>query len=110
MMATDQRNQLAHRLFELEAQLRELNLWDSARPSAQALASTQPFAVDTLSFNQWLQFIFIEKMEVLLQQGLPLPASCELFPMAEESFNSLNIEAKRLLEIIQQIDDLFKLN
>jgi uncharacterized protein YqcC (DUF446 family) len=107
MMVSDQRNLLAQRLFELEAQMRQLNIWEAERPPQRALASTQPFAVDTLNFNQWLQFIFIEKMEVLLQQGLPLPETCGLLPIAEEAFKPLGAEALPLLQTINHIDDLF---
>jgi len=110
MMVSDQRNLLAQHLFELEAQMRQLKVWEAEPPSQQALASTQPFAVDTLSFNQWLQFVFIAKMEILLQQGLPLPESCELLPMAEEAFQPLGADALPLLHTIDNIDALFASN
>ena len=48
-------------LDALEAELRSAHLWDAEKPSDEDLRSIEPFAVDKLSFNQWLQFIFIQR-------------------------------------------------
>ncbi len=64
--AEKQGNQL---LDALEAALRHNGLWGNERPSRQALASQQPFACDTLALEQWLQFIFIPRMQTLLSQS-----------------------------------------
>ncbi|MEC8429313.1 MAG: YqcC family protein, partial [Pseudomonadota bacterium] len=42
-------------LIDLQCELKNLNLWETQRPADEALASTQPFCIDTLSFPQWLQ-------------------------------------------------------
>ena len=49
------RTEIAEVLIDIEAQLRQLGLWDKIPPSTEALASTQPFCVDTLTLPQWLQ-------------------------------------------------------
>ena len=54
--------EVAALLMAIEAQLRQLNLWEEEAPTAEALASSEPFAIDTLSFTQWLQFIFLPTM------------------------------------------------
>jgi uncharacterized protein YqcC (DUF446 family) len=33
--------------------------WDEVPPSIEALSSVEPFSVDTLDFEQWLQWIFL---------------------------------------------------
>ena len=43
-------------LIDIEAQLRQMGLWQAVPPSPEALASSQPFCIDTLDFSQWLQF------------------------------------------------------
>ena len=53
------RTDVAEVLIDIEAELRRLGLWDAAPPPAEALASTEPFAIDTLTPPQWLQFIFL---------------------------------------------------
>ena len=89
---------------ELEQALRVQKLWQSESPSEQALASTEPFAIDTLNFTQWLQFIFIEKISVLLQLNLPLPTAMAIAPMATEYFKSQSINSAEIVALITRID------
>jgi len=55
-------------LDALEAELRSANIWDAEKPSEEALRSIEPFAVDKLSFNQWLQFIFIQRVRATCEE------------------------------------------
>ena len=78
--------ELSDLLADVSAELKAMGLWQQQPPSAQALASTQPFAVDQLSFNQWLQFIFVPRIAQIIATQAPLPESCSIAPMAEEFF------------------------
>jgi len=95
---------------QLEDQLRLQNLWQSDKPSTAALNSNVPFAIDSLTFVQWLQFIFIDKITYLLQFSLPLPNTMCVLPMAEESFKRDSIHAEKVLDIIERIDLLISEN
>lgn len=89
-MPNTNRNQaIDSQIAALEAKLRALNLWEERAPSESALLSTQPFALDTLTPTQWLQWIFIPKMTQMLASGNPLP-SLEISPYFEEA---LKLEA-----------------
>jgi uncharacterized protein YqcC (DUF446 family) len=100
----NQRVQLESLLMDLECELRKLSLWRASPPSEQALASTKPFAVDTLSLPEWLQFIFIPKMRVLLEQGVSPPNASSIHAMAEEAFRNSALATSPLLEVLAQID------
>ncbi|NMH59721.1 YqcC family protein [Alteromonas sp. MYP5] len=63
--------------------MKHRGLWSNKRPSAAALASTEPFACDSLSFNQWLQFIFIPRFKALILNHRPLPATIAISPAAQ---------------------------
>lgn len=91
-------------LASLESELRQQTLWQSERPSEQALASSEPFAIDFLNFTQWLQFIFIEKMSVILQLDLPLPNAMSVAPMATEYFKVQTINCTEIVALITRID------
>ena len=93
-------------LVELEQELRELYLWDFEFPSAEALASTEPFAIDTLNFPQWLQFIFIPRLYFMIEQQLPLPNNSGVAPMAEQYFQVLNLDSSSVIEFLHKIDNL----
>lgn len=97
---------VAEVLIDIEKELRELQLWDFHTPSDEALLSTEPFAVDTLTFPQWLQFIFLPRMYFLIEHDMQLPANCGIAPMAEQYFSVLNLHSLPLIMHLQQVDDL----
>lgn len=95
-------------LLKLEQSLREAKLWSSSAPSIKALQSQQPFALDTMSFEQWLQFIFIPKMSEIVSNKSSLPDELKLLPMVEESLGSVN-NLSGLMDVIKHIDSVFVL-
>lgn len=97
---------LADLLIELEKELRLMQLWEMQSPSAEALASVEPFAVDQLSFNQWLQFVFLTRMYALVESEAPLPDNCSIAPMAEEFFKGQKVEAAAIISRLAAIDRL----
>ena len=96
-------HQIESLLIDLEASLRNSGLWAAESPGAEALASTEPFAVDTMPLQGWLQFVFIPRIRQLLGTGATLPAKCEVLPVAEESFDKSNVE---LFAVIAELDKL----
>jgi uncharacterized protein YqcC (DUF446 family) len=97
---------VAEILLDIESELRALQLWQAQVPTAEALASTQPFAIDTLNFAQWLQFIFIPRMYLLIDANAPLPSNCGIAPMAEEYFSGLQLHSAPLVACLQRMDVL----
>ena len=100
------RADVAALLIDVEAHLRQLDLWESEQPPVAALASTQPFCVDTLTLPQWLQFIFLPRMYQLLDTGEPLPGKCGIAPIAEEYFPDLGPAGRELIVVLGRIDRL----
>ena len=96
---------IATLLLELEAELRTLNLWDDKMPPPEALASTQPFCVDTLTLPQWLQFVFLPRMSQLVEFEQPLPHKCGIAPMAEEFFRGAQLSIVSLVRKLEEIDE-----
>ena len=93
-------------LTQLSQELKFLTLWQKRRPNLCEMASTLPFHYDTLTFEQWLQFVFIERISLLIENKQSLPSEISLLPMAEESFKKLGDKANKLLEVIGQLDRL----
>jgi uncharacterized protein YqcC (DUF446 family) len=96
-------------IVKLEQSLREATFWSSNSPPAEVFQSKLPFALDTMSFEQWLQFIFIPKMTNLVNTRNPLPDNLKLMPMAECSFGVKGNQSE-LMEVINQIDLIFSLS
>lgn len=97
---------VAEILIDIEKELRDLRLWEFEMPSVEALSSTEPFAIDTLNFPQWLQFIFLPRLYVLVEQRLPLPNVSGIKPMAEEYFAPLNLNSLPLISHLEKMDIL----
>ena len=100
------RTEIAEVLIDIEAQLRQLGLWDKIPPSSQALASTEPFCVDTLTLPQWLQFVFIPTIYQMLEAGEQLPERCGIAPMAEEFFRGSGLAIDPLVRSLESVDEL----
>ena len=98
--------EVAEVLIDIEAQLRQLGQWHKVRPPAEALASEQPFCVDTLTLPQWLQFIFLPTLYAMLEQGQALPERCGIAPMAEEYFRGTGLRSSDLVAALRRIDQL----
>ena len=93
--------QIADQLLLIERELRVQGWWSEVSPSAQALASVEPFAVDTLDFEQWLQWIFLPRMKAILEQDLALPNASGIQEMAEMVFAARNVQGKdRQLQVL----------
>lgn len=71
-----------YHLRELINALEQERLWPDVLPSEAAFASVQPFAIDTMAFNQWLAFIFIPKCRQLLTEN-KIPPPMAIAPAAE---------------------------
>lgn len=99
-----ERPRLTDLLSQLQALLIELGLWQTQSPSTEALASGQPFCIDTLELHQWLQFIFIPRLNSMMAQGQRLPGDSGVAAMAEEVYRADARIAKPLCALLQKID------
>ncbi|MGP8290794.1 YqcC family protein [Vreelandella zhanjiangensis] len=72
--------QLQTALLELEAAMKAANLWRVETPQASAFASQEPFCIDTMSLPQWVRFVFVARLNALIDANAPLPAKCEVAP------------------------------
>ena len=99
---------IAEQLLLIERELRLCGLWSTALPSVEALASQVPFCVDTLSFAQWLQWVFLPKMKFILEEDLPLPTASGILSMAQTVYADRATSLTGLLEVLQRFDQLIQ--
>lgn len=97
---------IADHLLLIERELRVLGWWKEVPPSDESLSSREPFCVDTLDFDQWLQWIFLPRMKIILEQDLPLPTASGILEMAEMVYASRIREARDLLALLKDFDRL----
>jgi len=100
--------QTALLLQQIEAEMKALHWWSQQVPSPEALASTAPFACDLMTLAQWLQFIFLPRMQALVEGRLPLPRNCHIQPMAELAWAPVTVAQRPLLDVLKTLDSLLR--
>lgn len=101
-----QREAISMTLDALRAELQRAKLWSTTRPALSAFHSTIPFFTDTMPFEQWLQFVLIERLDEMLRVEAPLPALSGVAPMAEMVWAQDLAERRYIVELLQDLDDL----
>lgn len=100
--------QVQAQLQLIERCLKETELWQSVPPDGEAFASNEPFCVDTMTPLQWLQWVFLPRMQALLDAAAPLPGSLAIAPYYEVALESDNPHRTRLLQCLTAFDKLFE--
>ncbi len=95
-------------LDNINQEMISLDIWQSTLPNKEALKSEAPFCCDTLSFSQWLEFVLLPKMTMLIDSNMPLPNEFEILPMAIESWKNEEKDMTVLISLIEQLDAAFK--
>jgi len=104
--SSDHISRVADSLIQIEIELRQLGVWEREPPPPEALQSGQPFGIDRLEFTQWLQFVFISRMKVLIEAGRSLPQVSGMAPMAEEHFRARQESGRGLINELAEMDRL----
>ena len=91
---------VARQLQLIEQELRRQALWSEASPAPEALVSRQPFCVDSLAFEQWLQWVLLPRLRQLIDCGAELPRGSGIRAMAEQVF------AGRLAALVERLGEL----
>ena len=91
-------------LEQLENNLKISELWSTEEISEEKFSSKLPFCADTMSYPEWLQFVFIKKMQMLVEEDGDLPSASGLFPMAQVYFGCDIFRYRELAGILLKLD------
>lgn len=98
-------NQVREILQDIKKVMHELSLWQAMPPEPAAFESKEPFAVDTMSAEQWLQWVLIPRMQALLAAEANLPTRFAITPYFEVALPGQD----RLHNALQHLDDLLNI-
>lgn len=101
------RTQTKFHLEQLQQTMQRLNLWQAMPPAEEAFLSVEPFSIDTMSPEEWLQWVFIPRMHALLESGAPLPNQIAISPYIEEALKEFD-DLATLLEPLVALETLLK--
>lgn len=94
------RNQTKLHLEQLQQTMQSLNLWQTVPPAQEAFLSEEPFSLDTMAPEEWLQWVFIPRMHALLESGAPLPNQIAISPYIEEALKEFDDLATLLAPLV----------
>ncbi|QRY79549.1 YqcC family protein [Pseudomonas sp. PDNC002] len=97
---------IADQLLLIEREMRAIGLWGSESPSLERLSSVEPFCVDTLTMEEWLQWIFLPRMKLIIESGADLPQASGIRAIAEEAYAPQGVRAAALLNALGAFDRL----
>lgn len=94
-------------LQNLQKVMQQQGLWQSQAPDEQAFLSEQPFALDTMTPTEWLQWIFIPRMFALIDAKVALPTQISISPYLEEALKE-EVYLHELLMAMKAIEGLLQ--
>ncbi|ATJ81985.1 YqcC family protein [Halomonas beimenensis] len=101
--------ELEQALRELESTMKAADMWRMERPEPEAFDSTQPFCIDTMALPQWLRFVFIARLEALVEARAPMPATCDVAPAVDAYLiqeGARTSERVLMCKVVEHIDRL----
>ncbi len=90
---------------EIEDELKRINRWSGQPLSPEKFENMGAFGINTMTFEQWLQFVLIPRINSIVQKKEELPESSELAPYAIRVFDG-DPEAHSLHDILYELDKL----
>ena len=60
---------MASKIAEIEDEMKAVGLWQGESLRAEQYDFHKAFAMDTMSFAQWLQFVFIPRVKAIVEAG-----------------------------------------
>jgi len=97
---------VAAKLDEIEEEMKRVGLWQEKPLAPEQYNFTSAFAMDTMSFDQWLQFIFVPRVRGIISAGGGFPASSSVGAQAVREFDT-HPNAQRLITLLSEFDRLF---
>lgn len=93
------------KLQQIETEMRRIDLWQVTPLEAEQYDFRAAFAGDTMSFPQWLQFIFLPNARRAAASD-NFPSKSQVGTKAVREFDGMD-EASNLIQLLSEFDALF---
>jgi uncharacterized protein YqcC (DUF446 family) len=98
--------QAAAKIAEIEVEMKRTGYWSPDPLPEEAYDFQQAFAMDTMAFSQWLQFILIPRVQEIIEQKGTFPSESMVAAQAVREFDG-DGTASQLVTLLSEFDDLF---
>jgi uncharacterized protein YqcC (DUF446 family) len=98
---------VAAHIDQIEQEMKRVGLWQEKPLAPEQYNFTQAFAMDTMSYDQWLQFIFVPRVKEIIRTEGSFPASSSVGAQAVREFDTYP-DSERLITLLSEFDGLFR--
>ncbi|HEU0176863.1 MAG TPA: YqcC family protein [Blastocatellia bacterium] len=102
------RDRIQAKIAEIEHEMKRIGYWQSEPLRPEQYEFRSAFAMDTMTFSQWLQFIFIPRVNSLIETGEELPRDSHNGAQAVREFDG-DDQAQRLVALLSEFDEIVRL-
>jgi len=100
-------SEVGYKISEIEAEMKRIGCWSLEQLPDEAYEFQQAFAMDTMAFSQWLQFILIPRVRSIIEQKGDFPSESMVGAQAVREFDG-DANASGLVTLLSEFDDLFR--
>jgi uncharacterized protein YqcC (DUF446 family) len=91
----------------IETEMKSIGFWQAEPLKPEQYHFQQAFGLDTLAYSQWLQFIFIPRVNSIIAEHGQFPKSSSVGAQAVREFDGIN-EAEHLISLLSEFDAMFR--
>ena len=102
-MASNIHAQVAQKIAEIEAEMKAIGYWQPDPLPDQAFEFRQAFAMDTMTFPQWLQFVLMPRVADIIERQGDFPTESMVGTQAMREFDG-DATASRLASLLSEFD------
>lgn len=95
------------KIDEIEQEMKRIGYWQSDPLQPEQYEFRSAFAMDTMAFSQWLQFIFIPRVKSMIETGEKFPPDSHNGAQAVREFDG-DDEAQRLASLLSEFDEIIR--
>ena len=89
----------------IEAEMKRIGYWQDTPLRPEQMQFTKAFATDTMTFTQWLQFVFLSRVRDAAAAN-QFPSSSNIGTQAAREFDG-DPDADNLITLLSKFDALF---
>jgi uncharacterized protein YqcC (DUF446 family) len=94
------------KILGIETEMKRIGYWSLEPLPEEAYDFRQAFAMDTMAFSQWLQFILIPNVRSIIDQKGDFPSESMVGVQSVREFNG-DANASHLVSLLGEFDALF---
>src|SRR5215813_11504017 len=95
------------KIAEIENEMKRIVYWQSEPLRPEQYEFRSAFAMDTMAFSQWLQFIFIPRVKNMLETGEKFPPESQNGAQAVREFDG-DDQAQGLVALLSEFDEIIR--